>query len=54
MFVGIIDCIEKLFIICIKLEVDMKEKVVFCFLKKLGMLDVDNLFGEFYYIFIVN
>ena len=54
MFAGITDRTEKIFTIRVTPEGDIKDKVAFRFSKKLGLLGVDDLAGEPFYISIVN
>lgn len=54
MFAGITERTEKVFTIRVTPEGDIKDKVAFRFSKKLGILGVDDLAGEPFYISIVN
>lgn len=54
MFAGITDRTEKVFTIRVTPEEGIKDKVVFRFSKKLGVLGADDLAGEPCYISIVN
>ncbi|MDE5676995.1 MAG: DUF4831 family protein [Phocaeicola sp.] len=54
MFAGRTDRIEKTFTIRVTPEADTKEKVVFRFSKKLGMLKADDLSGEPCYVSMTN
>lgn len=54
MFLGILNKDEKIFNICFILDKEMDNEVVFCFLKKLGIVVNNDFVGELVYIMLKN